>query len=348
MTSFLKFVILACVFLTSTTSWAVNDLLVSDPLNQNTGGSVWRYSFDNSGAITGVTNFLNLQMATGMRINPANGELLVTGQVQTGVDINNNPVFDGVVNRYNAQTGAPLGTFASGLGSPADIKVGPDNNVYVANTATNTISVFQQNGTPVTTLGGPITPFTPTFLAWDSSNRLYVSSLYGNSVLRYNTMTSTFDTFASGNGLNGATGLAFKDGKLYVSSVYPAGDAPGNPSANPTKILTFNADGSVAGDFASLTTYPNPGPGYPPNFQANPSDLLFLDDGSLLVGLLGQGQVARLSSTGTYLGPYAIGGGLQTANQLLQIAAVPEPTTWIGLSAAGMLGAWCWKRRRSV
>jgi len=303
------------------------DLLVSD----NYGGQVIRYTFDGNGAQNGASTFIALDGATGMRINPLNGELLVTSQ---GL---------GVINRYNPQTGQLLGTFASGLSAPSDIKVGPDNNLYVANFGSNSISVFNQSGTLLNTLGGVTAPVNPNFLAWDSSNRLYVSSFANDAVYRYNTNTSAFDLFASGNGLNGATGLAFKGTQLLVSSVYPVNPSTGEP----TKILTFNADGSFAGDFASFTSYQNPQPTYPPYFEANPSDIVPQQDGSYLVAFLGQGQVARVSSTGTYLGPYVMGGGIVTPTQILEIAAVPEPTTWAALVVlAG--GTWCWQRRRRV
>lgn len=310
------------------TVYAANDLLVSD----NFGGQVIRYTFDSNGMQTGAANFITLDGATGMRINPLNGELLVSSQ---GL---------GTINRYNVQTGALLGTFASGLNGPSDIKVGPDNNIYVTNFTGNSISVFSQSGTLLNTLGGGVgSPVNPNFLAWDSSNRLYVSSFNDDAVYRYNTANSMFEVFASGNGLNGATGLAFKGTQLLVSSVFPVNPNTGEP----TKILSFNANGSFAGDLTSFTSFPNPQPTYPPFFEANPSDIVVQPDGSLLVALLGQGQVARVSSTGTYLGPYAIGGGIVTPTQLLEIPTIPEPATWGALVLlAG--GAWCWKRRRGV
>jgi len=326
------------------------DLLVSD----NYGGQVIRYTFDNNGVQNGASTFITLDGATGIRINPLNGELLVTSQSF------------GSINRYNAQTGQLLGgivavdhdnnpatapiqqtvgtPFASGLAGPSDIKVGPDNNLYVTNFTGNSISVFSQTGTLVNTLGGLMGgPGNPNFLTWDTSNRLYVSSFNDDAVYRYNTTTSMFDVFASGNGLNGATGIAFKGTQLLVSSVFPV--VPN--SGDPTKILSFNADGSFAGDFATFMSFQNPQPTYPPFFEANPSDIVLQPDGSFLVALLGQGQVARVSSTGTYLGPYAMGGGIVTPTQILEIAAVPEPATWGALALlAG--GAWCWKRRRGV
>jgi hypothetical protein len=320
------FSLLFCALATIQVSQA--DLLVSD----NFGGQIIRYTFDSNGVQNGASTFITLDGATGMRINPLNGELLVTSQ---GL---------GLINRYNAQTGQLLGVFASGLAAPSDIKVGPDGNLYVANFASNSISVFNQNGTLQNTLGGLVGgPGNPNFLAWDSSNRLYVSSFNDDAVYRYNTNTSSFDVFASGNGLNGATGIAFKGNQLLVSSVYPV-----NPnSGEPTKILAFNADGSFASDFTVFTSYPNPQPTYPPYFEANPSDIVPQQDGSFLVALLGQGQVARVSSTGTYLGPYVMGGGIVTPTQILEVAAVPEPATWGALALlAG--SAWCWKRRRRV
>jgi hypothetical protein len=316
-----------CLFFVLSVVTVRADLLVSD----NYGGQVVRYTFDTNGVQNGASTFITLDGATGMRINPLNGELLVTSQ---GL---------GTINRYNAQTGQLLGTFASGLAAPSDIKVGPDNNLYVANFASNSISVFNQSGTLLNTLGGVGAPVNPNFLAWDSSNRLYVSSFNDDAVYRYNTGTNAFSVFASGNGINGATGIAFKGTQLLVSSVYPV--TPG--SGQPTKIMAFNADGSFANDFTVFTSYQNPQPTYPPYFEANPSDIYPQQDGSFLVALLGQGQVAQVSSTGTYLGPYVSGGGIITPTQILAIAAVPEPATWSALALlAG--GAWCWKRRRSV
>lgn len=83
---FRVFCLLLCLIAASRLSQA--DLLVSD----NYGGQVIRYTFDNNGVQTGAGNFITLDGATGMRINPLNGELLVTSQAL------------GTINRYNAQT----------------------------------------------------------------------------------------------------------------------------------------------------------------------------------------------------------------------------------------------------
>lgn len=330
------------------------DLLVTSYLGGDYGGRVLRFTYDTNGVQTGVSTFAELPGATGLRINPLNGELLVSSN-------------QGYINRYNVQTGQLLGgfdpisntvvgtPFAQGLAAPSDIKVGPDNNIYIANTAGNTISVFSQAGTLLNTLGTPATgPGAPNFMAWDAQNRLYVSSYSDSAVYRYNTGNSTFEEFIGAGGqIFGATGLAFNGNKIFVASVRPFGDDTQNPSANNTNIFRYNLDGTPDGTFASFFSFPNQVPNtYPPNYQANPLDIVFRDDGTALVTFSGQGQVALVYPNGAYnpMAPYAFYQPTSQTDyivptQILEVTAIPEPSLMIGLGIAAIAGL-CWKRRQ--
>jgi WD40 repeat protein len=81
----------------------------------------------------------------------------------------------------------------------------------------------------------------PTGLTFGPDNNLYVASLIGSNVKRYNGQTGEFiDTFVpagSGGLVNGATGLTFgPDNNLYVSSI--SGRFAGNSNRNSSVYAT--------------------------------------------------------------------------------------------------------------
>jgi DNA-binding beta-propeller fold protein YncE len=131
--------------------------------------------------------------------------------------------------RYDAATGAFLGTFASGngLSNPIGMTFGPDGNLYVGNYGGNTVLRF--NGGTGAFLGAFVTKGSgglngPTGVAFGADGNLYVASRDGNSVLCYNGTTGGFlSAFvpAGSGGLSGPNDLVFgPDGNLYVPSQF--------------------------------------------------------------------------------------------------------------------------------
>ena len=202
--------------------------------------------------------------------------------------------FNNQVLRFNESTGAFLGVAASGggLNGPDGVACGPDHNLYVASTAVN-----------------PMTGTTP------------------DQVLEYNGTTGAFiKVFASGDGHQGFTGLAFgPDGNLYVSGI---------DSGN---VLRYSgplgvSPGSSLGVFAS-------GGGL-----AGPLGLTFGSDGSLYASGFNSNNVVHYSSTGSLIGTFipSGSGGLNGPSRSIFLRSVPEPSS-LTLSALGlglMLGTW--------
>jgi glucose/arabinose dehydrogenase len=169
---------------------------------------------------------------------------------------------------------------SGGLSAPKDVVQGPDGNVYVASSGTN--SVLRYNGST----GAFIDAFvaagsgglgSPYGVAFGPDGNLYVPSGTNNDILRYNGTTGAFiDTFvaSSSGGMNKPGAVAFgSDGNLYVvddpaNAVLryqgPSGASPGAPlpAAGQTGA-TFVAAGSGGLSF--------------------PTDLAFGPDGNLYV-----------------------------------------------------------------
>jgi sugar lactone lactonase YvrE len=134
---------------------------------------------------------------------------------------------------------------SGGLSTPKDLVQGPDGNVYVASSATNSVIRYDGTtgaliGTFVSASSGGLT--TPFGLAFGPDGNLYVGSEGTNAIYRYNGTTGAFiDTFvaATSGGLNDPKGIVFgADGNLYVSSPAsnsilryqgPSGPSPGSP-----------------------------------------------------------------------------------------------------------------------
>ncbi len=122
--------------------------------------------------------------------------------------------------QHNGTTGAFINQTSGGsLNIPAGLTIGPDNHIYVANSAGDNIQRFNgSTGVFIDTFvgtgsGGLDRPYG---LAFGPDGNLYVSS-YGGSeatsrILRYNGTTGAFiDVFASGNGLNNPSYILFAE-----------------------------------------------------------------------------------------------------------------------------------------
>ncbi len=297
------------------------DLLVSD----NFGHQVLRYD-QNTGAFLGTlvpAGSGGLNGATGLLI-ANDGHLLVSSQ-------NSNQIL-----KYALPTGAFQGVFSSapGLLGPADLLTAPDGRLLVTNfggASVEAVNATTGAAEGAFASGGGLAAASYGVIGPD--NNLYVSSFATNQVLRYNGATGAFiDAFASGGGLNGPTGLAFNNGDLFVASLLGQ------------QILRFNgATGAFVNVFAEPPSLPGPQGPLPPF----PSDLLFLDDGSLLVSYTGQGMIGKIASNGAPVGPFAFGGGLVVPGQMLIAEIVPEPQTAALAALAAVVGIGLARRRKA-
>jgi streptogramin lyase len=150
----------------------------------------------------------------------------------TGLLIRGHDVFvssysaSGFVNRYDADTGAPLGTFvgagSGGLGRAHAMTFGPNGNLFVADNDNDRVGQYDGATGAFVNLfatGGGLSG--PTGVVFGPDGNLYVSSDLNNKVARFSGSTgaSLGDFVLSGSGgLTGPHGLIFRgDGELYVS-----------------------------------------------------------------------------------------------------------------------------------
>jgi len=193
----------------------------------------------------------------------------------------------GSVQRYDGNTGASLGTFASGgaLSGPTGLVFGSDGNLYV--TSIDNGKVLRYNGTTGAFLGTFVDNIPhcdastcgfalgPLGLAFGPDGNLYVSNDFTNTVTRYNGTTgASLGIFVSA-GLDVPTGLVFgPDGNLYVSSF------------NSSSVERYNGrTGAAMGTFAA-------GAGLD-----GPEQLAFGPDGNLYVSSFNSNSVLRYSGT---------------------------------------------------
>jgi outer membrane protein assembly factor BamB len=269
--------------------------------------------------------------------------------------------FTNNVLRYNAQTGAFIGVFATGngLANPNGIAYGPDHNLYVG--LGDQSRVFRFDGQTGDFLNEFVGPSTPGGLgncrgiAFGPEGDLYVCSAANNQVLRYDGATGAFvGVAASGQGMSGPVGLTFgPDGNLYV------GCALSNAVYAFTTVGTFirsyqcgtnrNHVGTVfdrAGRLLVAQSVSNNVLAYDPVTgtclgivaQGNGLNIpiyLALDaDGNLLVGSFGTDSVLRFDpATGAFLGTIVSSnaGGLNGTHSMTFVPDLGTPIrteTW--------------------
>lgn len=188
------------------------------------------------------------------------------------------------IERYDATTGDYLGSFiapgSGGLDGPGAVSVGPDSN-------------------------------------------LYVTSALSNQILRYDGMTGDFlDVFAEGNGLSTPNNIVFNGNFMYVGEF--AGGAGGFVKRYDAMTGDF-IDNFLDVDFADGITFSNDSV-FVSNFGGgvnrfdindgslieefiasgdggllNPTALLLLDSGEMLVSSYGTNSVKRYDSNGDFI-----------------------------------------------
>ncbi|NVJ13591.1 hypothetical protein HV826_05395 [Myxococcus sp. AM010] len=143
--------------------------------------------------------------------------------------------------RFNGKTGAFIDVFvpegSGGLGFPGGLIFGPDGNLYVADSFGGTNSVLRYDGTTgafidVFASGGGL--FVPQKMAFDKKGNLFVVSILGNNVVRYDENGAPFPAAGQPGAIfipdiESVTISIGKDHKLYV------GTTPGED------VLRFNA-----------------------------------------------------------------------------------------------------------
>ncbi len=182
---------------------------------------------------------------------------------------------DGRITRHNAGTGVLTGEFATGIGGPTRMKIGPDGLLYVLQWQGNgKVRRYQPDGT---FLGD----FTATGVSnsigldWDASGNLYVSSYNGNFVKKFSPDGADLGKFISSN-LNGPTNIWFREnGDLMVCGW---GDGT---------VKRFNSDGVFQEVFISGI--------------AQVEGVDFFPNGDIALGVGSQSTVKVYSPDGTFI-----------------------------------------------
>ncbi|MEP2936838.1 MAG: T9SS type A sorting domain-containing protein [Gilvibacter sp.] len=182
----------------------------------------------------------------------------------------------GEINRHDAQTGAYIDHFSTGIGGPTRMKIGADDLIYVLQWVGNgKVWRYEQDGTFVD-------EFTSTGVAqsigidWDAAGNLYVSSYTGDLVQKYSSSGADMGTFISTD-LVGPTNIWFDaTGDLFVAD-YDGG-----------AVKRFDSDGNFIEVYIS-------GLQFPEGVAFNPSD------GNMLLGNGGTAAVKLFTSTGTFI-----------------------------------------------
>lgn len=235
--------------------------------------------------------------------------------------------------KFDGQTGNYLGVFANTATHPMDTAFRPDGYLYVVENTNSGGGNFVARFDATT---GAFVDQLPGFLqsaqgiAFDSSDRLYVSDFNNRSVERFNSVSGGYETFIPSSIVNLPTGLAFTaNGHLLV----------GNFGYD--RIDEFDADGLFLGSFGTTRAY---GVAFSPNGQ------LYVGDGG--TSSISQFDPQNGNSQSIFVGAF-IGGltapGFMTFQPDIATAA-PEPSMFV-LALSGLpggLGMFFWRRGSRV
>ena len=182
---------------------------------------------------------------------------------------------DGTISKFNADTGAFMEEFATGIGGPTRMEIGPDSLLYVLQWQGNgLVKRYQLDGTYVddftqTGVGNSIG------IAWDADDNLYVSSYNGNYVKKFGLNGEDLGNFISSN-LSGPTNIWFNAaGEFFVANW------------NGGTVGRFDSGGNFQGVFIS---------GVP---EVEGVD--FFPNGDIALGVGGQAVVRIYDSNGNFI-----------------------------------------------
>jgi len=199
----------------------------------------------------------------------------------------------GNIARFDISTGEFKGNFATGLGGPTRMKLGPGGFLYVLQWLGNgKVFRYKLDGTFVDEFTS-VAVKESIGLDWDAAGNLYVSSFNGGA----NGFVRKFDP--SGNDL----GLFIESGLQGPTNIWF--DAEGNLIVNDWQggsVKKFDPSGKLVGPFISGVS--------------QPEGVDFLPDGNILIGSGGTSSVKMYNSNGGFiknLVPQG-SGGLRTPN----------------------------------
>lgn len=213
--------------------------------------------------------------------NGNNGEVFISDHLDWPQDIffneSNNTVLisnwnNGRISKFNATTGAYIGEFATALGGPTRMKVGPEGLLYVLQAyGTARVRRYHVNGGLVgdfTTFGVP----NSVGIDWDTSGNMYISSYSQKYVRKFSPTGEDLGNFVDTN-LLGPTNIWFADNGDLMVIDFIAGS-----------VKRFDSEGNYLGVFIN---------GLPQG-----EGVEFLPDGKLLLGCGGTSSVRLYNKFG--------------------------------------------------
>jgi len=214
----------------------------------------------------------------------------------------------GEIVRFNANTGAYMDVFASGIGGPTRMKIGKDSLLYVLQWSGNRkVWRYRLDGTFVDqfTATGVETSIG---LAWDEEDNLYVSSYNGKFVKKFSPTGADLGKIISTN-LDGPTNIWFDGNGDFLVNDYNGG-----------AIKRFGSDGTYKGVFIS---------GVPLCEGVG-----FRSNGNLMVGSGGTSSVNEYNPAGALVNNLVPSGtlGLLTPNAVVlrsssMLSTITTPST---------------------
>lgn len=200
------------------------DLYVSDAGNFN--NPPWQIlKFDSAGQNPVVFISTNLNWPQDILFLEDSGVVLISN------------LSSGKITRYNAATGVYISDFASGLGGPTRMKIGPDSLLYVLQwVGDGLVKKYNLDGT----FAGNFTSVAVSQaigLDWDFNDNLYVSSYGGKYIRRFSPTGADMGMFIDSN-LLGPTNIWFNNNNELLVNDY-----------NGTSVKKFDSTGNFLGDF---------------------------------------------------------------------------------------------------
>ena len=262
-------------------SHAQSRLLVSDL----SGGNVASFSYPDGKAsnLFVVSGSTPLGLSSGMAQMPSGDVLILSHN-------------DRSVLRYNEQSGDYLGYFVLPAPDGSDeadlMSYGPDGHLYVTSHASDNVLKF--DGETGALLGIAASNVDAIDIAFGPTGTLFVSDYSGNRVAMYDPVDGSHlgdITATSATPIMGAYGLATdSSGDIYLSSDLTNSIVRIDITTLSTSIFVSSGDGGLI----------------------RPRDILFDDDGNLLVASSGNKSVLRYDQLGNFtdvlISPVANGG----------------------------------------
>jgi len=253
--------------------------------------------------------------------------------------------------RLDATTGSVLGFWQMPAGSsPAGVTTDALGNVYVANNGGNTVSVYNSAGVQTGSINLPNVGLGDNLLnglAFDTQNRLVISTFAGAGLFRYDPASSAVVSLAASPLANGQVAIG-SSGDIFVGS-----------AAFSSAVQKFDATGTALGSpLLTIDTglLPQPLLAYASPDFTSPSGVAIDAEGNLIVAALGRtnptsaadnfqsnGGLWKFSADGRLLQTY--GTNLTPLSSVTTISVVPEPGMSLFCCALGCGGLFVRNRR---